>query len=121
MTDAPRKLLVAACIALSSFAIAAVPGSDIAISGWVIDSACAYTKGLDKPISPACAKTCAKNGSPLVILRDDGTIFLPIDSNTPAASQNARLMPFAGERVTVTGKDYVRNGSHALVIDKISK
>src|SRR5258707_15707543 len=63
MTDAPRKLLVAACIALSSFAIAAVPGSDIAISGWVIDSACAYTKGLDKPISPACAKTCAKNGS----------------------------------------------------------
>ena len=53
--------------------------------------------------------------------RDDGTIFLPIDSKTPSSSQNSRLMPFAGEHVTVTGKDYVRNGSHALVIDKISR
>jgi hypothetical protein len=46
---------------------------------------------------------------------------MPIDSNTPSSFQNPRLMPFAGERVTVTGKDYVRNGSHGLVIDKISK
>ncbi|HEY6412942.1 MAG TPA: hypothetical protein VIX42_04605, partial [Edaphobacter sp.] len=87
---------------------------------WVIDSACAYTKGLDKPIGPACAKACAKNGSPLVILRDDGTIFMPIDK-TPASSQNPRLIPFAGEHVTVSGRDYTRNGSHALVIDKIWK
>jgi hypothetical protein len=121
MTDVSRKLVVATFIALTSLAMAAGPGSDITVSGWVIDSACAYTKGLDKPIGPACAKACAKNGSPLVILRDDGTIFLPIDANTPSVSQNAKLMPFAGERVTVTGKDYVRNGSHALVIDKISK
>jgi hypothetical protein len=120
MTDATQKLLAATFLALSTFALAAGPG-DVTISGWVIDSACAYTKGLDKPISPTCARACAKNGSPLVILRDDGTIFLPIDSNTPSSSQNSRLMPFAGERVTVTGKDYVRNGSHALVIEKISK
>jgi hypothetical protein len=78
-----------------------------------------YTKGLDKPIGVACAKACAKNGSPLVILRDDGTIFLPIDSRTPASSQNSRLMPFAGERVTVVGRDYVRNGSHGIVIEEI--
>jgi type 1 fimbria pilin len=121
MTDARRKLLVATFIALSSFAMAADSGSNITVSGWVIDSACAYTKGLDKPIGPACAKACARNGSPLVILRDDGTIFLPIDDKTPSSSQNSRLMSFAGERVTVTGKDYVRNGSHGLVIDKISK
>ena len=121
MTGSRRKLLVATCIALSSFAMAADPGSNITVSGWVIDSACAYTKGLDKPIGSACAKACARNGSPLVILRDDGTIFLPIDDKTPSSSQNSRLMPFAGERVTVTGKDYVRNGAHGLVIDKISK
>jgi hypothetical protein len=93
----------------------------VIVSGWVIDSACAYTKGLDKPIGVACAKECAKNGSPLVILRDDGTIFLPIDAKTPSASQNSKLMPYAGEKVTVTGKDYVRNGSHAIVIEKISR
>lgn len=93
----------------------------ITVSGWVIDSACAYTKGLDKPIGVACAKECAKNGSPLVILRDDGTIFLPIDGKTPSGSQNSKLLPYAGERVTVTGKDYVRNGSHGVVIEKITR
>ncbi len=115
------KFLATAFIGATCFAIAADSGANITISGWVIDSACAYTKGLDKPIGVACAKECAKNGSPLVILRDDGTIFLPIDSKTPSSSQNSRLLPFAGEHVTVTGKDYVRNSSHALVIDKISR
>jgi hypothetical protein len=121
MTNRNRRLLPAAIVALSCFAMAADSGSKITVSGWVIDSACAYKKNLDKPIGVACAKACAKNGSPLVILRDDGTIFLPIDDKTPSSSQNPKLMPFAGERVTVTGKDYFRNGSHALVIDTISK
>src|SRR5580704_18399530 len=121
MTTVPRKLLASTFLTLTCFAMAADLGTNIKVSGWVIDSACAYTKGLDKPIGVACAKACAKNGSPLVILRDDGTIYLPIDSKTPSSSQNSKLMPFAGEHVTVTGKDYVRNASHALVIDKISK
>jgi hypothetical protein len=94
-------------------------GSAVTVKGWVLDSACAYTKGLDKPIGVECAKACAKNGSPLVILRDDGTIFMPIDSKTPSSSQNPKLLPFAGERVTISGTDYVRNGSHALVIQSI--
>src|ERR1700691_6140953 len=120
MITAPCKLLGSTFLILSCFAMAADPGSNITVSGWVLDSACAYTKGLDKPIGVACAKACAKNGSPLVILRDDGTIFLPIGDHTPASSMNVRLMPFAGERVTVVGKDYVRNGSHGLTIEKIS-
>jgi hypothetical protein len=121
MTNPLRKLTAVALTAIAGYAMAAGLGTSITIKGWVIDSACAYTKGLDKPIGVACAKECAKNGSPLVILRDDGTIFLPIDSATPSASQNAKLLPFAGERVTVIGKDYVRNNSHGLVIEKISR
>jgi hypothetical protein len=121
MTSLSRKLVASIFIGAAYVAVAADSGTPITISGWVIDSACAYTKGLDKPIGVACAKACAKNGSTLVILRDDGTIFLPIDSKTPSSSQNPKLMPFAGEHVTVTGKEYVRNASHALVIDKISR
>jgi hypothetical protein len=115
-----RRLLAVVTIFVCYSALGADAGSKVTVSGWVIDSACAYTKGLDKPIGVACAKACAKNGSPLVILRDDGTVFLPIDSKTPSSSQNSRLMPFAGERVTVTGTDYVRNGSHGLVIEQIT-
>ena len=122
-----HRYQLAPCIALSTLlvvagaALAADLSKPVTVSGWVIDSACAYTRNLDKPIGVACAKACAKNGSPLVILRDDGTIFMPIDSRTPSYSQNPRLLPFAGEHVTVTGKDYVRNGSHGLVIETIAK
>lgn len=116
-----QKLIASSTIGLATLGLAADRGNDITITGWVIDSACAYTKGLDKPIGAACAKACAKNGSPLVILRDDGMIFVPIDSKTPSASQNPKLMPFAGEHVTVSGKDYERKGTHGLVIEKISK
>jgi hypothetical protein len=95
-------------------------GKSTSISGWVIDSSCAYTKGLEKPISVACAKACAKNGSPLVILRDDGAIFLPIDSKTPSSSQNAKLLPFAGEHVKVSGTEYAHGDSHGIVIASIA-
>lgn len=88
MTRPYRKFLAAAFVGVSCFALAEDRGTDITVSGRVIDSACAYTKGLDKPIGVACAKACAKNGSPLVILRDDGTIFLPIDNKVPSSSQN---------------------------------
>ena len=89
------------------------------VTGWVIDSACAFTKGLTKPISVDCAVSCAKNGSPLVILQDDGSIYWPISETMPAESQNKRLMPFAGKRITATGKTYSRGGSTAIAIDKI--
>jgi hypothetical protein len=116
-----RLLQIGVVMSASLLAIAQERGSSVKLTGWVIDSACAYTKGLDKPIGVACAKACAKNGSPLVILTDDGTIYMPIDSATPSASQNPKLMPFAGERVSVTGKDYPRKGSHGLVIETIMK
>jgi len=92
----------------------------VTVEGYVLDSACAFTKNLEKPISRECALACAKEGSQLVILTKDGTIYWPIDSATPAKGQNARLTEFAGNRVTATGKLYDRGGSHALVIEQIA-
>src|SRR5438477_7958712 len=91
----------------------------ISVKGYVLDSACAFTKELKKPISAECATACAKAGSPLVILSDDGTIYLPIADNTPASGQNEKLLPFGGQRVKVKGKFFLRGGSSALVIEKI--
>jgi len=89
------------------------------VTGWVLDSACAFTKGLSKPISRDCALACARNGSQLVILQDDGSIYWPISDKVPAEGQNKRLEPYAGKRVTATGKLYTRGGSNALVIEKL--
>ena len=73
------------------------------VKGYVIDSACVFIKSLDKPVSRECALKCAEAGSPLVILADDGTIYLPISGEMPATGQNQRLIKFAGEHVTITG------------------
>ena len=100
--------------------IAARPQKSVTVEGYVLDSACAFTKGLEKPISRDCAVACAKEGSQLVILTKDGAIYWPIDSATPAKGQNARLLEFAGNRVKATGKLYERGGSHALVIETIA-
>jgi len=89
------------------------------VRGYVLDSACAFIKNLKKPVSRDCALSCAKAGSPLVILADDGTIYWPISSSMPATGQNPRLMKFAGERVIASGKVFERGGSHAIVIEKI--
>ena len=94
-------------------------GSTTSVKGYVLDSACAFTKGLDNPISAQCATACAKAGSPLVILTADGTIYWPISDKTPATSQNDKLLPFAGQKVAATGKLYERSGSRALVIEKL--
>ena len=114
-------LLIAALIssALAALADAEPKGTPTTVTGWVLDSACAYTKGLTKPISRQCALDCAKKGSPLVLMRDDGTIYLPVSGAMPATGQNERLMPYAGTRVTAIGKVYAKTGSQAIVIEKI--
>jgi hypothetical protein len=91
----------------------------VTVKGYVLDSACAFTKGLSKPISKQCATSCANAGSQLVILTDDGTIYWPIADTTPSSGQNPKLLPFAGDKVIVRGKVYQRGGSKAIVIEKI--
>jgi hypothetical protein len=114
------KLLLLACLAIVGLSWATdVQSEPVSIHGWVLDSACAITKGLDKPISRDCALKCAKAGSPLVILADDGNIYWPISDKIPSSGQNERLLPFAGERVSASGKASVRGGSHAIVLEKI--
>lgn len=112
--------LTIVCLLLAA-ALNADAGKPISVQGYVLDSACAFTKGLKKPISGECAVACAKAGSPLVILADNGTIYWPIADTTPSSGQNEKLLPFAGQRVAASGKVFQRGGSSALVIEKIER
>lgn len=113
--------LTAALLVLLAAAIcfSAADAVTITVKGYVLDSACAFTKDLSKPISKQCAISCANAGSQLVILADDGTIYWPIAGATPSSGQNPKLLPFAADKVAVTGKVYQRGGSKAIVIEKI--
>jgi hypothetical protein len=116
-----KRAMARVVLSVAGIATTAKPaGTPVTVNGHVLDSACAFTKGLDKPISKDCATACAKAGSPLVILAEDGTIYWPIAGTTPSAGQNDKLLPFAGEKVTASGKVYDRGGSKALVIEKIA-
>jgi hypothetical protein len=113
-----RVLLLCALLTLGA-TLSFSAGKVVAVKGYVLDSACAFTKGLSKPISADCARACAKAGSPLVILAGDGTIYWPIADTTPSSGQNEKLMPFAGQTVKATGKVFQRGGSSALVVETI--
>src|SRR3954447_24065626 len=112
------KLALPALVLVAIFA-SGDAGKSMTLRGYVLDSACAFTKGLKKPISAECATACAKAGSPLVILTPTGTIYWPIADSTPSSSQNDKLLPFAGKNVSVSGKVFERSGSKAIVISKI--
>jgi hypothetical protein len=105
------------CLALAALAAESV--QTVTVKGWVLDSSCALTQNLKKPISSECAIACAKAGSPLAILDDKGHIYLPVSATMPASSQNDKLLPFAGQRVVVSGKVYDQNGTHGIVINDI--
>jgi hypothetical protein len=113
------RLAISVCVFATLMAVGSDAGKSVSVNGYVLDSACAFTKGLKKPISAECATACAKAGSPLVILADNGTIYWPIADTTPSSGQNDKLMSFAGQRVTASGKVYARGGSTAIVIEKI--
>ena len=117
-TSATAKAVLLVLLA-ATISLSAPDTPTVTVKGYVLDSACAFTKDLSKPISKQCANSCANAGSPLVILAEDGTIYWPIAGTTPSSGQNPKLLPFAGDRVIASGKVYQRGGSKAIVIEEI--
>lgn len=125
------RCLACASLATLSILMAASPapnGSDKPltnqnISGLVRDIACPVQnkQSTARHFNRECALACARQGSPLAILTDDGIMYLPISEAMPDADQRPTLMPFVGKYVRVTGDVYERNGLHAIVIKKIGE
>ena len=69
----------------------------------------------------ACARACAKAGSPLMILTRKDEMYFPMTDQMPDASQRERLMPYVGKFVRVTGQVLRRNGTRTIVIRTISE
>src|SRR2546429_8310177 len=90
------KLLLAFVFVAAALAAGNDAGKPITVKGYVLDSACAFTKGLKKPIRTQCPPPLAKAGFPLVILPDKGTIYWPIADTIPPSRQNNKNFPFPG-------------------------
>ena len=92
------------------------------VTGLVRDIACPLQnkKSTATTYSKECITICAKSGSPMGILTDDGTVYVPVTESMPDTGQDA-LKPFIGEHVQATGKVFERNGGHAIEISEIHK
>ena len=95
-----------------------VPGT---IEGLVRDIACPIQnkKATATSFNLDCALECARQGSPLIILTNDGLIYTPISPSMPDKDQRQRLLPFVGKYVKVTGQLYERQGTRAIAIKEI--
>lgn len=130
MTIVGRCLELVSISALTFF-LAARPAADDSvnpltnqtISGLVRDIACPIqnAQSTARRFNRDCALACVRQGSPLAVLTDDGTMYLPISASMPDTDQRARLMPFVGKYVRVVGDVYNRSGSHAIVIKQVKE
>jgi hypothetical protein len=64
------------------------------ITGYVIDQKCSSNTAMRG--NAACASKCIKDGSPAVLVTDDGKIYKLTDQ--------AKVIPHAGEKVSISGK-----------------
>ena len=91
------------------------------VTGWVVDASCWLGLGARGEKHQQCAVACANMGTPLVILTDRGSVVYPVTLTAPSSPKdnNARLIPFAEQRVTVTGKVIKRDRERGIVIDSV--
>ena len=118
---AMTMLSVAVFVAAKPHSDDASTGKQIVVRGLVRDIACPVQnhQSTSRHFNRKCAEACAKAGSPLAILTDDGTMYLTISDTMPDATQNSKLMPFVGKYVEATGTGYERNGLHTIAIKDI--
>jgi hypothetical protein len=97
------------------------PAEIVTIEGLVRDVACPIQnkEATARRFNLKCAQDCAKLGSPLIVLTDDGTLYTPISESMPDTDQRRHLMPFLGKYVRVRGQVFERAGTHAIVIKDI--
>jgi|SRR5271163_1876158 len=116
LTNLVLALVVAA--GLAGIAIAA-DTSDTSVTGNLRDAYCYGTMGAHGPGHKACAIKCASAGIP-VILIERGTeksyILLPDKDASPLPQSVISRME---DEVTVTGKEYTKNGTKYIVVDSV--
>ena len=110
---------IAAAVAMSAGVSTQQP---LTLRGEIVEVSC-YTKlGIEKSTGAAhtaCAKECAAKGQPLAILTDgDGLLKITGDY---AADKYAKLLPYVGRQVEVTGTpDRYLDYSRAINVTKLA-
>jgi len=102
---------------MAALAHDAPKGKAITVNGTVVDTGCYVSHDSKGEAHAKCAAACAKNGVPLAILDEHGTLFMPIA--VEHKDQNAKLVPFIEKKVKVTGTLLEKGGLKGIAIQTI--
>jgi hypothetical protein len=92
----------------------------VTIVGYVRDSGCVHRfHEVVKPLPNGCVEACARGGSPLVLLTEDGHVYHPISAEMPDVDVRPKLLPFLGKLVKISGHIYARGDSNAISLERI--
>ncbi len=102
-------------------ALAALAGDDpeVTVTGEVVDSACYIKSGARGESHRTCAQKCGDAGIPLAVVEDGTGTVVWIASVDDMETPNAKLRPFAGRRVTITGMWAERGGAKILLLRSV--
>src|SRR5262245_29867020 len=111
-----KKLITAIALSLAAATAGAHEGhhgkaSATKLTGEVIDITCYIDHDSAGPKHAACARKCLESGLPVGLLVN-GKIYTVVMSSHESAS--AKLAPYAGQRVIMTGKTIEKNGLRAI-------
>lgn len=84
-------------------------------SGEIVDLACYVAQGAQGADHSGCAKSCVKNGQPMGLLTDDGTLVLLASDHKDGKPYEA-LKELAGEKADVSGKLAERDGMKIVTV-----
>ena len=106
-------------VMLVAFAALAADEPQVTVTGEVIDSACYIKSGARGESHRVCAQKCGDAGIPLALVEDGTGAVIWIASVDDMETSNAKLRPFAGRRVTITGTWAERGGAKLLLLRSV--
>lgn len=89
---------------------------DAPLVGEVVDITCYLDHESKGEKHATCAEKCITGGLPVGLLVGAKLYLIVMSDHT---TPNAKLAPFAGKRVTVTGQRMERNGMRAIDLDTV--
>ena len=84
-------------------------------TGEVVDLACYVAKGAKGSDHAGCAKSCVKNGQPMGLLTDDGTLVLLAADHKDGEPYEA-LKDLAGSMANVSGELAEKDGMKVVTV-----
>ena len=113
MSKKLTMLSLAAVLMVSGLAIA--DSHEGTWKGEVVDLACYVAQGAKGPDHAGCAKSCVKNGQPMGLLTDDGTLVLLAADHKDGEPYEA-LKELAGEVASVMGTLAEKDGMKVVTV-----